>query len=240
MSIWKLQFNCRVCNRCLCKRSPAVDGKLDIHLCTINLIVIFQARMTTNGTEKSSVLCVFVFALLCEWVCAVKTLLSWWYFNCEYETFFFLNLCIVPTDSCMKQNKRSGGNNWEPAGLLGVMLLFSKWPVWMNCHRCTKMCMFEQRIVINTAMLSCSGRAAISQLWWLNTGGKGSSEGRLEQYFTHLDLLNATAVAPSESVRQHHFPKNSCYLSDFLIRVDSWLHCAGFGGGSEVPRYGSL
>lgn len=116
----------------------------------------------------------------------------------------------------------------------------SKWPVWMNCHCCTKMCMFEQQKIINTAKLSCSGRTAILQLWWLNTGGKGSSEGRLEQYFTHLDLLNATAAAPSESVRQHHFPKNSCYLSDFLIRVDSWLHCTGFGRGIPVPRYKSL
>lgn len=108
----------------------------------------------------------------------------------------------------------------------------------MNCHCCTKMCMFEQRIIINTAMLSCSGRAAISQLWWLNTGGKGSSERRLQQYFTHLDLLNATAHAPSESVRQHHFPKNSCYLSDFLIRVDSWLHCTGFGRGTAALTVG--
>lgn len=68
-SIWKLQFNCNVCNRCLCKHSPAIDGRLDIYLCTINLIVIFQACMTTNGMEKSSVLYVFVFALLCKWVC---------------------------------------------------------------------------------------------------------------------------------------------------------------------------
>lgn len=25
------------------------------------------------------------------------------------------------------------------------------------------------------------------------------------------------------------FPEPSCYLSDFLIRLDSWLHCRGFG-----------
>lgn len=123
---------------------------------------------------------------------------------------------------------------------MGSNPAFCKWPVWMNCHCCTKMCIFERQIIINTATLSCSGRAAISQSWWLNTRGKGTSEGLLEQYFTHLDLLNAAAVAPSESVRQHHFPKNSCYLSDFLIRVDSWLYCTGFGRGAAVPRYGSL
>lgn len=157
------------------------------------------------------------------------------------ETFFPSSLScfllrIVPVDFYVNQIR--GWGEWLGAwwAMWSNAAVF-KWPVWMNCHCYTKMCMFEQRIIINTAMLSYSGRAAISQLWWLNTDGKGSREGRLEQYFTHLDLLNAAAVAPSESVRQHHFPKNSCYLSDFLIRVDSWLHCTGFGRGAGVPRY---
>lgn len=49
---------------CVC--AAAVDGKLDIYLCIINLKVIFQACMTSNGIAKSSVLCVFVFVQVSE------------------------------------------------------------------------------------------------------------------------------------------------------------------------------
>lgn len=61
---------------------------------------------------------------------------------------------------------------------------------------------------------------------------RGAERAALKQYFTHLDLLDATVVAPAESVRQRRFPKNSCYLSDFPIKVDSWLHCTEFGRGA--------
>lgn len=124
-SIWKLQFNCRVCNRCLCKRSPAVDGKLDIYLCTINLIVIFQACMTTNGMEKSSVLCVFVYALLCEWVHEIMTMLSWWYARnvlIFFELFFFALHCSHRF--LYEPNKEVGVNNRGFGELWGVILLF--------------------------------------------------------------------------------------------------------------------
>lgn len=115
-----------------------------------------------------------------------------------------------------------------------------KWPVWMNCHCCTKMCMFEQRIIINTAMLSCSGRAAISQLWWLNTGGKGSSEGSPGTIFYSFGSAHWYSRCTRWICQTAPFPKNSCYLSDFLIRVDSWLHCTGFGRGNAAARYRSL
>lgn len=88
-------------------------------------------------------------------------------------------------------------------------------------------------------MLWLNGRPAISQLWWLNTGGEKRGEGRLEQYFTPLDPLDAT-VEPCESVRVRQFPKNSCNLSDFLIRLDSWLYCTAFGRATAMLKYCAL
>ncbi len=81
-------------------------------------------------------------------------------------------------------------------------------------------------------MLRGGDSPVISWPWWLNMGGS-----RLEQYFTVLEVaappeLHAIATESSESVRESCFPKPSCYLSDFLIRLDLWLHCTAFGRNS--------
>lgn len=53
-----------------------------------------------------------------------------------------------------------------------------KWPVWMNCHWCTKMCMFEQQIIINTAMLSqrqgCYFTTLMTKHRWEGEAGRGA------------------------------------------------------------------
>lgn len=92
--------------------------------------------------------------------------------------------------------------------------------------------MFGLQIIINTVLLCGGDSPVISWPWWLNIGGS-----RLEQYFTVLEVaappeLHAIATESSESVREGCFPKPSCYLSDFLIRLDSWLHCTAFGWNS--------
>lgn len=92
--------------------------------------------------------------------------------------------------------------------------------------------MFGLQIIINTVLLCGGDSPVISWPWWLNIGGS-----RLEQYFTVLEVaappeLHAIATESSESVREGFFPKPSCYISDFLIRLDSWLHCTVFGWNS--------
>lgn len=46
----------------------------------------------------------------------------------------------------------------------------------------------------------------------------------------------AIATESSESVREGCFPEPSCYLSDILIRLESWLHCRDFGPSSRSRR----
>lgn len=61
---------------------------------------------------------------------------------------------------------------------MGSNIAVCKWPVWMNCHWCTKMCMFEQRIIINTAMLSQRQGSYFTTLmtkhWWEGGAVRGA------------------------------------------------------------------
>lgn len=102
------------------QKRPAVDGKLDIYRCTINLIVILQACITNNGQEKSPVLCVFLFKLLCMgvWVYNIKMILGLWHFNLEWKTiilisfgpYFLSSMCHAFFYACqMGEGGRGGG-----------------------------------------------------------------------------------------------------------------------------------
>lgn len=69
---------------------------------------------------------------------------------------------------------------------------------------------------------------------------KGEQRGALGTIFYSFGSAQCYSRCTCEFIRQHHFPKNSCYLSDFLIRVDSWIHCTSSGRGTLIPTYKSL